>query len=404
MKKICAAILSFAMAAACCSGCASGSGSGKNSQAPVNDGPIDIAKLPTDNMVIRSRLYDGDSARIAEKVKAALDSKDNKTVIAFLGDSITQGSSASWENQYTNQFAAWWKENISENADFINAGIGATDSYLAVHRADTDVLSYDPDIIFIEFINDGNNDFYKSTMESLVRKCLAAPSQPAVVLIEMTQENGTCPQDVHTEVAEYYNVPVISYHDAVLPEVNAGTLSWQSISPDNIHPNDDGHKMLGKLLTEYVGEIKDNISKLKTTYKAFDPESKSITGDKYFNAKLLGKDSPELTVVSSEGFDDASTNYPYNNGWAASSGGTIKFEMEFQNLGILFNKMTSGGGTAFVKIDGIDVAMVDADFSGGWGSHASNQEIICFEEKGVHTVTITVNSGRRFEILRLMVS
>lgn len=407
-KKILLTVLFLTIAAACCSGCNKSEKSDaadepkKTEPIPVSDKPISLNELPTKNMVKRSRLYDGDCSRLLEKLQAA--AEGSVTRIAFLGDSITQGSSASWENQYTNRFAAWWRENISENAEFINAGIGATDSYLAVHRVDTDVLSFDPDIIFIEFINDSDDEFYKSAMESLVRKCLAHPANPAVILIEMTQENGTCPQNVHAEVARHYDLPVISYHDAVMPEVNAKTLSWQDISPDNIHPNDAGHRMLSEFLCRYIADVKSS-EDTAAEVKPFDASIKPITGDKYAKAALIGKETAGVSVTANENFDGKTLNDRFPDGWGCEDGGTLTFELEFKNLGILFEKMTDGsGGTAFISVDGELVCEAEADFSGGWGDYAANQEIVSFEERGKHTVTVKVMKGKRFELLRWMVS
>ena len=56
-------------------------------------------------------------------------------------------------------------------------------------------------------------------------------NNPAVIMIEMTMDNGTSPQNVHSDIAKAYNVPVISYHDAIMPEIEAGTIKWSDISP-----------------------------------------------------------------------------------------------------------------------------------------------------------------------------
>ena len=227
-------------------------------KAPVNDGAVDIAQGCTENMLIRSVLNEGDTSRLAQKLKNAVDNPKETTKITFLGDSITAGSvTSSSSNQYVNQFKTWWEENVSYYVDVTNAGIGATDSYLGVHTVQKDLLDAQPDIIFIAFINDVDNEFYKATLDSLIRKCLSAENNPAVVLVEMTMEDGTCPQKVHSEIGLAYDIPIISYHDAVLPEVEAGNIAWKDISPDNIHPNDQGHIMLGQMLINFASKVKE---------------------------------------------------------------------------------------------------------------------------------------------------
>ncbi len=385
-------------------------------KAPVSDTAIDVSEGATENMLTRSILYEGDTSRLAEKIQAALDNAAddsltteektaNATKIAFLGDSITAGSQAtSSSNTYTKQYQTWWEENISYYVEGINAGIGATDSYLAVHRVDTEVLAEEPDIIFIEFINDTDTEFYKTTMDSLIRKCLAAPNNPAVILVEMTMEDGTCPQNVHSEIGEYYDIPIISYHDAVLPEVEAGNIAWTDISPDNIHPNDEGHIMLGQLLSNFTQTVMDKLDSIETTSTAFDTSLESPTGDKYANATLCDNTS-ELVTVTEGDFSEQTSAWNFQDGWRSSTGGTITFEMEFQNLGILYYKTTDGkSGTATITIDGVEVADVNADFTDGWGDYACNEELVSLDESGTHTVTVSVPEGENFEILRWMIS
>ena len=51
---------------------------------------------------------------------------------------------------------------------FINVGIGATDSYLGVHRVTADVLDKEPNLVLVEFaVNDSNTNFYKKHMTTL---------------------------------------------------------------------------------------------------------------------------------------------------------------------------------------------------------------------------------------------
>ena len=387
-------------------------------KAPVNDGPIDLEQGATDNMITRSVYFEGDKTRLAEKVRAAIDlqNDDSKTPqekvdtpmkIAFLGDSITAGSTTSSSQMtYTAQFEKWWEDNVCLFSKAVNAGIGATDSYLGVHRVEDQVLAEKPDIIFIEFINDSDTDFYKTTMDSLVRKCLAAENNPAVVLIEMTTQSGGCPQNVHGEIAEYYGVPVISYHDAIMPEIEAGNLTWETTQADEVHPNDTGHTLLANLLIDFVGDIKDNIDSYTESSQPFDSSMESPTGDKYADAKLADTTSDLVTVTDLGNFKEGtSTLWNFPNGWSTTDGGTYTCEMEFKNLGMLMLKGVGGNmGAATITVDGEEVKTLDGNFEGGWGDYAYNEEICSFDEKGKHTVSVTVDDGKYFEIISWMLS
>ena len=409
VKKILAAavasVLTVGMFASCGKKSADDGSKSENVESTITE-TVDIMKGASEKMLERSILLEGDTSRLAEKLNNALVNSKQMTNICFLGDSITQGSAAEQSNnQYVNRFKTWWEENVSYYVDVTNAGIGATDSYIGVHRVQKDVLDLKPDIIFIEFINDTDDFFYKTCMDSLVRKCMEQENNPAVVMIEMTMDNGTSPQNVHSDIAKAYNVPVISYHDAIMPEIEAGTIKWSDISPDNIHPNDKGHGILAQLLTNFVGKIKDNIDSYDKNSKAFDAESP--TGDKYADARLVDRNSNEITVKDEGSFTESVSFQKFNAGWGTVSGGTATFEMEFKNLGLLYLKTIDGkSAQVSITVDGKEVKPISGDFSGGWGDYAKADELYVSDEKAKHTVTITVDEGeqKNFKILSWMLS
>lgn len=102
-----------------------------------------------------------DTALAAVMKKAA---KGEHVVIACIGGSITQGTISSgssdsdvpFKKSYADIFFEWWKDTFPEaDFEFVNAGIGGTDSYLGVHRVNKDVLEYEPDLVLVEFsVND----------------------------------------------------------------------------------------------------------------------------------------------------------------------------------------------------------------------------------------------------------
>ena len=71
--------------------------------------------------------------------------------IACIGGSITQGtisngtddSQVSPKKSYADIYFSWWEQTFPDTEfTFINAGIGATDSYIGVHRVQKDVLDF----------------------------------------------------------------------------------------------------------------------------------------------------------------------------------------------------------------------------------------------------------------------
>ena len=373
---------------------------------PVADAPFDPSAGMTENMIARSVYYEGDTARLKAKLDQVFDgSYTGQTNVFFLGDSISEGSGSSGGSSFRKLVTKWFTDNAKSTTVCQNASIGATDSYLAVHRVDKDVLSKSPDIIFIEFINDLDNDFYKATMESLIRKCLSAPNNPAVVLIEMVLEDGGNCQACHAAAAKAYGVPVLSYRDAVMPEVEAGNFRFRSISGDGTHPNYIGHAWTAEIITHFLEEVKDNPATGEV--KPFDPATPSITGNRYANAGIYDKGSANLTATPDSNFTLETKPSKFKKGWATNTGGTITFEAEFKNFGLLFYKTTDGEtGIVKVEIDGESMGFVNGNFPGGWGDYPASVELYTSNEAKTHTVTITVTSaGRRhFEILALLMS
>ena len=379
-------------------------------QYPVNDGPYDFTQGATENMLGRSLLNHGDTSRLAAKLQRAIDDPKAITNICYLGDSITAGTGATGSaKQYANLITAWWEENMGFYVMGTNAGIGATDSYCAVHRAYRDVPE-ESDIIFIEFINDQDNELYQSTMDSLVRQCLAMPNNPAVIIIEPSTEGGGSPQNAHLAVAQTYDIPMISYHDAIIPEIDAGNFTWQDTSNDNVHPNDAGHAVMAQCVLNLFEQVKADLDSENKEVTPFDPAAvESPTGDKFAGATLGSMDTPEtVEVVDAGTFTKRIQFQNFNGGWGTEEGGSATFKINCRNLGMLYMKNTKGTfGQVAVTVDDNEPVIIDGDFPGGWGNYAKADEIFSSDEAAEHTVTVEVINGDvrpDFQILNWLIS
>ena len=339
---------------------------------------------------------EGNPARISKFIKK-LQSGEEVTV-AFLGGSITQGTGADGETCYAALTAKWIQDQFpGAKVNYINAGIGATGSYIGVHRCDEQVLSYDPDLVFIDFsVNDEsqNNAINKLTYEGLIRKIWKHSTDPGIICVAMTQDNGTSVQECHGEVAEKYSVPLVSYHDAMLNFLNTNTSGkvWSDISGDNIHPNVAGHAILSAMLTTYLQYVIDNVDSIDDA----DPElaAPGDSGEKYENARMLTVE--EAQPVSAGAFEKKSMTFGgFSDPWIAKTAdGTygddaaLVVEVEAQSIGFLYGKLTSKGGLADIYIDDDFVTTLNADFSGGWGNYVQFTEVKSFMSSGKHTLKI----------------
>lgn len=359
----------------------------------------------TEDMIRRAVVNPGNTARLADAMKRA--QAGEKITIGTIGGSITQGTAASTtDERYANRALQWWAKTFPKaQLDFVNAGIGATDSYIGVHRVDADLLSKKPDVVIVEFsVNDTDAALNLQTYDSLVRKILQAENHPAVILLFTTQEDGTSLQDTHMQIGSAYNLPMISYKNAVLPEIEAGKFTWKDISPDNIHPNSVGHGIIGELLWSYFNSVYAKLDQIDTSDLTFT--AAPVTKDLYAKGQLL--DSKTLTPKTMQGFEQAEVSNQFPNDWTTKEGGELTFEVTGSNIGVLYYKTVDGkSGQYSVYVDDRLIQVLDGDFTGGWGNYAQAQQVYTSDTPSTHTVTIKQLEGTdltQFTVLGLLVS
>ncbi|MGN0384940.1 MAG: GDSL-type esterase/lipase family protein [Lachnospiraceae bacterium] len=330
-----------------------------------------------------------DESRIADVMRRA--KAGEEITIGVIGGSITQGSSASTQDKcYASLLKKWWEEKFPDaTIHFVNAGIGGTSSYYGVHRVEKDLLRYEPDLVVVEFsVNDGNDQFYKKSYDNLVYRILSSEKEPAVMLLFMTMDNGTSAQDNDALVGFHYKIPMLSYKNAVMPEIEAGNFTWKDISPDNIHPNDRGHAIIGEMFSVYLNDVYNRLGKLPKEKEEF--KQSILTKPVYQEATILYTD---------QFLPDADDQF--------AAGEDVTFTVEGQRIGILYGKFVNGyGGQMDVYVDGKLVKTLNADFSGGWGNYDECEEVFA-GEGGSHSVEFRWNentTGLTFHVTGVLVA
>lgn len=361
----------------------------------------------TREMYERATAYqEGDLSRIAAAMRKA--EAGEAVTIGVIGGSITQGSSATGQDKcYAALLGKWWEDTFPEaEITFINAGVGGTGSYLGVHRVEEDLLSCEPDFVVVEFsVNDGNSLFYKKSYDNLVRRILKEDNMPAVLLLFMTMEDGTSAQDNDALIGFRYGLPMLSYRNAVLEEIENGSFAWKDISPDNIHPNDRGHAIVGEILSVYLTDIHNRLDTIDTEAAPFDKPA--VTKEVYMDAAIINNEDIEPTVWGSFEKQDVNGRFPGN--WSTKDGEeAIAFTVEAANIGIMYQKTVDGlSGQFEVYVDGEYTMTLDADFKGGWGDYGETAEVYASEEKKEHLIEIKKkegSTGGAFTILGLLIS
>ena len=349
-------------------------------------------------------------------------------VIGFLGGSITQGSlSSTPKTCYAYLVYEWWKKSFPNAAfSFVNGGIGGTTSHYGGARAWKDVLCYRPDIVTVDFsVNDDANEFFEETYEGTLRRLLAAPSAPAVVVLNnVFYDTGKNAQDYHNRIADHYGIPHVSIKDTVYPDVESGKIVRADITPDNLHPNDKGHRLVADEICKLLDSIKaemeeetiagENIEGKSTKTEASVLLPAPLTENAYEHSRLIQIQDNEAILdgflvdpIEKKGMLDI-----FKNGWtAAHTNDKISFEIECSCLAVQYRKSVQQPvPKAKAVIDGDEehAVILDGNFTEDWGDCLYLEPLLNHAEKKVHRIEITVTDAkdivRPFYLVALIVS
>lgn len=367
----------------------------------------------------------GNITRLKNLMKRAANGES--LVIVFLGGSITQGSlSSTPETCYAYLVYEWWKKSFPNAAfSFVNGGIGGTTSHYGGARAWKDVLCYRPDIVTVDFsVNDDANEFFEETYEGTLRRLLMAPSAPAVVVLNnVFYDTGKNAQDYHNRIADHYGIPHVSIKDTVYPDVESGKIVRADITPDNLHPNDKGHRLVAdeicKLLDSIKAEVEEAIAgeniedkSMKTEESILLPEP--LTENAYEHSRLIQIQDNEAILdgflvdpIEKKGMLDI-----FKNGWtAAHTNDKISFEIECSCLAVQYRKSVQQPvpkAKAVIDGDEAHAVILDGNFTEDWGDCLYLEPLLHHAEKKVHRIEITVTDAkdivRPFYLVSLIVS
>lgn len=349
-------------------------------------------------------------------------------VIGFLGGSITQGSlSSTPKTCYAYLVYEWWKKSFPNAAfSFVNGGIGGTTSHYGGARAWKDVLCYRPDIVTVDFsVNDDANEFFEETYEGMLRRLLAAPSAPAVVVLNNAfYDTGKNAQDYHNRIADHYGIPHVSIKDTVYPDVESGKIVRADITPDNLHPNDKGHRLVADEICKLLDSIKaemeeetiagENIEGKSTKTEASVLLPAPLTENACEHSRLIQIQDNEAILdgflvdpIEKKGMLDI-----FKNGWtAAHTNDKISFEIECSCLAVQYRKSVQQPvpkAKAVIDGDEAHAVILDGNFTEDWGDCLYLEPLLHHAEKKVHKIEITVTDAkdivRPFYLVSLIVS
>ena len=348
-------------------------------------------KVTTD-MINNSLVSKGDVSRIEKAMSKAKSGQD--ITVAFLGGSITQGCNATkFEDCYASRTYKWFKDKFSNiNVKYVNAGVGATGSIIGVHRLEKQVLSQNPDIVFIDFaVNDKDSIYDKVAYESVVRRILSVENSPAIIEVFMSNFDGSNVQPQQIEIGKKYNLPMISFRNAIYTEIITNRLTWEDVASDEVHPNDYGHFIISNLLTTFMENIYNNLKEVRVNKIEL---GEPLFGDKYIYGVTINNNN--LNEKEVEGFSLDNEGFQvFKDGWKfiSENGGkaNLSVNLDGKNIFLLYKKtIKDTAAKLVVKVDDKDEIIIDTFFKDGWGDYSATEVLVEDLLKGRHKIEIKV--------------
>ena len=394
----------------------------------VQETAVDFESEDYKEMIERSLMQKGNLyalKKVLDKAKAG----ENVT-LGFIGGSITQGAGAIpiHEKCYARIFADSFEKKYSEpgKVKLIKAGVGGTPSELGMIRFERDVLrdgEERPDLIVIEFaVNDEGDETKGVCYESLVRKCLALPWKPAVILLFAVFSYDWNLQDRLAPVGERYELPMVSVLDAVTPQFakkpeEGRVISKKQFFYDIYHPTNLGHIVMRDCLLETLKaaetsddpEITDYLERTPVIGADFEKvrlldekDYAGLTDTEIICGDFAGKD-PALQKVEMDSEVVQVPEFSYHWHYDGSKDMPVPFRMDITCSKLLLVFKDSGNvefGKALMYVDG-ELVLEPDPLATGW-EHC-NAVIAFNKEKTMrHKVEIRMAEGdehKKFTIL-----
>lgn len=187
--------------------------------------------------------------------------------IVYFGGSVTNGhgSSDPDEKSWRALSAKWFQEQFPDaEITAVKSAIGESGTFLGAYRLQRDVISQNPDLLFIEY---AINDFFYGSdretaalqYETIIREVKqACPDCDIVTLI--TDCSETAAMDTlypsaqgHEEVAQHYSIPTVFVGKALIEHLGENVKrDWSKYFIDIVHPTDAGYAQYFDCLREFL--------------------------------------------------------------------------------------------------------------------------------------------------------
>ncbi len=321
--------------------------------------------------------------------------RGEELTVGFFGGSITQGALSSSPDLC---YAALTFERLQRTypraaLHYVNGGIGGTDSWFGVARVQTDLLQYGPDLVIVDFsVNDEPTLFYRETYEGLLRRIIYSDTRPAVLLLNnVYYDTGKTAEALHAEIGAHYKIPHVSIRNTVYQRMLRGEYQREELTPDGLHPNDLGHRLLSEEVFRALKAASD-----AGECPVEGTETTPLTMNRFERTKRLTTENarPVLEGFRPDPEEKKGHLDTFKNGWIGRNrGDRITFSVQGSCIGIQYRKTVNRPAPkAKAVLDGEEenAVLLDGSFSEDWGDCLYLEPLVLGNDRKEHSVRIEI--------------
>lgn len=305
----------------------------------------------------------GNNTRLIEMMKKA--QVGGEYTIACYGGSITYGALLGHENERFGELVvSWFRKTFPKSRfNYINSGLGASNTEMGCYRIERDLLRFKPDFVIVDFaVNTSNVEDVYGTYSTILYKILTSEKKPAVCAINFTYAlkdavgyfpDINIPKSGLLRAQSEFNIPTLNYHKYVWQKIFAGEISWPDFNADYIHPNKYGHNIAASLIKAYLECIVPN-DQIVIPPQPEPNYNRLVATSKFMNVGYITNE--DQSVTTNEFMKKSSNIDCYHRGWEYKEGGEGEIIFSTPNqkrvgLMILFTSNAKG----YLEVDSLDV-------------------------------------------------
>lgn len=318
--------------------------------------------------------------------------------IVFLGGSITWGAGADcYEKSYTYLTEQFFKSRLAgRKVNAYNAGISGTGSRVGVFRLNRDVLSLNPDIVFIEYAVNDSKEAVKdeeqviASMEYIVRRLVLQNPNIKIVLLYSAMEGFKACTATHQKVADYYNIPSIDLQGEVSRLIASGERQWSELFVDTAHPSNLGHSLYADIIRRELSENWERYFSHNITLPQ-DTLARPVYSFPYirdYSTVCWPAGWKEITIDDCKHIDAANIKKAMSSSRAGES---VSFSFCGRHFG-LYHYVGYNAGRLKITVDDLPADIFDCYYncSGEYVSFYCKPGL----KDGEHTVTLEIDDSR----------